>query len=39
MEKKQKKARFTIEEDWLSFYIGIILGLLVMFGVIKYIPW
>jgi len=39
LEKEKKKNSFTIDDDWFSFYIGVILGLLVLFGIIKYIPW
>jgi len=39
MKKENKPVRFRIDDDWFSFYIGVILGLLVLFGVIKYIPW
>jgi hypothetical protein len=36
---KKKNRKFRIEDDWFSFYVGVILGLLVLFGIIKYIPW
>jgi len=39
MEKEQEPKKFRIEEDWFSFYVGIILGLLVIAGIIKHIPW
>jgi len=39
MEKEKKTVRFRIEDDWFSFIVGVILGLLVLFSVIKYIPW
>jgi len=39
MEKKNKNIKLRMEEDWFSFYLGIILGLLVLFGVIKSVPW
>jgi len=39
MKKEKKSVRFKIDDDWFSFFVGIILGLLVLFGVIKYIPW
>lgn len=35
----KKRTRFRIEDDWLSFYIGVILGLLVLLGIIKKVPW
>ena len=39
MKKEKRYTKIRIEEDWFSFYVGIILGLLVMFGVIKHVPW
>ncbi len=39
MEKEKKPVKFRIEDDWFSFFVGVILGLLVLFGIIKYIPW
>jgi hypothetical protein len=33
------KAPFRIEEDWFSFVVGIILALMVLFGLIKHVPW
>jgi hypothetical protein len=33
------KASFRIEEDWFSFVAGLILAFLVLFGLIKNIPW
>jgi hypothetical protein len=38
-EEKKKTVRFRIEDDWFSFYVGIILGLLVLFGIVKRVPW
>jgi hypothetical protein len=35
----KRKASFRIEEDWFSFVVGLILALLVFFGVIKNVPW
>ncbi|MDL1962642.1 MAG: hypothetical protein LWX01_13315 [Deltaproteobacteria bacterium] len=33
------KTSFRIEEDWFSFVVGIILALMVLFGLIKHVPW
>jgi hypothetical protein len=38
-EKQMKSTKLRIEEDWFSFYLGIILGLLVLLGVVRHIPW
>ena len=39
MSKEKKPLKFRMEDDWFSFYVGIILGLLVLFGVVEHVPW
>ena len=39
MKEKRRPTKLRIEEDWFSFYLGVGLGLLVLLGVIRHIPW
>jgi len=37
--KPKGREPFRMEEDWFSFVVGLILALLVLFGLIKSVPW
>ena len=34
----KRKEPFRMEEDWFSFVVGLILALMVLFGLIKHVP-